>query len=578
MSNLDDALRLAQHEDIVEPATQEWLINISCMVLFGVLLWDDGLPLLAWLGLALPIGADIAIRLFRDVWMPHRRTRENVRRALRAFASSAFIHGVGWFILVSLVFADLAGQPERWPVLLLISGFVFAITSGAIVLYGIYLPKLFFFVIPANLAGVLQVFRIDNTPLVFIGLLFTAFIVGIVIQARLRFRGYRELIEARFRNEQLLGAYKQQKEIAERSSRAKTRFLAAASHDLRQPIHAIGLLVDTLKVQATTPDLKVLSQSIGESVEDLTSLLEVILDISRINAGLIKADEKPLPISRVLGNLHRRFANQAIEKQIDFRVRYSDMRVHADRALVERILGNLVSNAIKYTEVGGVLVGVRKLSGDSIRVDVWDTGVGIPGESIDEIFLEYYQVGNLARASTEGLGLGLSIVKGLCDMLGYKLAVKSWPDRGSVFSITLPLADPTAETATPAELAEPTGADARVLVIDDDRRVLGATHQLLVRRGFDTRIATGEAEAIAIIDRGFLPDIVFCDYRLEDTVTGSDVLNTIRQRYGQHIRGVLITADTDAKRLIEANESGYIVRHKPLSALEVHRTLVQLSH
>ncbi|MEO1036255.1 MAG: hybrid sensor histidine kinase/response regulator [Pseudomonadota bacterium] len=578
MNRLRETVRRTQHQDITEYSAQEMLINALCAVLFLSILWPTGPSMLAWVGIALMVGSDILILACREIWMPTVKSRENIDRALNAYKATSLAHGVGWFILLMLAFENLAGQAQLAPLLVLISGFMFAVTGGAVIMYGMHLPKLLYFIVPANLAGALQIFRFDDPALMFCGIAFVAFLAGIVIQSRYRNRSYIELIEARYRNDQLLAAYKQQKEIAEQSSRAKTRFLAAASHDLRQPIHAIGLLVDTLEVQAQTPDLKVLSQSIGESVNDLTSLLEVILDISRINAGLVKADEQSLPISRVLGNLHKRFSSQALDKGLDFRVRNSDVKVHADRALVERILGNLVSNAIKYTERGGVLVGVRKLSGDSARIDIWDTGVGIPRDSLDEIFLEYYQVGNLARASTEGLGLGLSIVKGLCDMLGYKLSVQSRPGYGSVFSIVLPLADPTDEPSAPAPTAEPADADARVLVIDDDQRVLGATHQLLARRGYDVRIATGQGEAVDIIDRGFLPDIVFCDYRLDEAVRGSDVLNVIRQRFGQHIRGVLITADTDPRRLVEASESGYVLRHKPLSANEIRRTLAQLTH
>ncbi|MEM1263883.1 MAG: hybrid sensor histidine kinase/response regulator [Pseudomonadota bacterium] len=578
MTNLEEALQRAQHTEISAHIHQEMVVNAMCVVFFVALLWPTGPTPLTWLGVALIVGSDLAILRFSELWIPTHKTRQNIERALKAYIGASAIHGVAWCLLLTLIFNMLASNAGATPLILLVSGFAFAMTCGAIVLYGMLLPRLLVFIVPVNLAGALQILRVESPVLVYTGVTFTLFIIGMIIQGRVQQRRYVDLIEARFRNEQLLAAYRQQKEIAELSSRAKTRFLAAASHDLRQPIHAIGLLVDTLETQVSSPDHKVLTQSISDSVRDLTSLLEVILDISRINAGLIKANEEPIPVSRILGNLHKRFVVQALDKQIDFRVRNSDALVHADQALVERVLGNLVSNAIKYTERGGVLIGARKLSGDSVRLDVWDTGIGIPRESLDEIFLEYYQIGNLSRASTEGLGLGLSIVKGLCDALGYRLSVTSRVNRGSVFSITLPLAERNAIAAAPRIDEEPLEISARVLIIDDDRRVLGATHQLLAQRGYDVRIASSEADAVQLIDRGFVPEIVFCDYRLDDKVIGSDVLNSLRQRYGEHIRGVLITADTDPQRLVEASESGYLLRHKPLSAIEIRRTLAQLSH
>ncbi len=576
MITFNEALQRAQHQDITGHFWQALVINGMSVLLFVSILWHTWPSTWLAVGVGLIVVVDTFLLVRTDLWRPRERSLESVRHALKIFTLTALTSGTAWFILATLCFNVAATEPGGTPLLVLLCGLIFSVSAGAIVNFGKFPPRLYAFIVPANLAGIVQLFRVDKPAMVFVGITFVAFLVGISISGRRFYRTYHDLVETRFRNEKLLDAYREQKDIAEQSSRAKTRFLAAASHDLRQPIHAIGLLADTLEVQAQTPDLKVLSQSIGESVSDLTSLLEVILDISRINAGLINADEKPVAVGKILGNLHKRFARQALDKQLDFRVRYSGARVLVDQALLERILGNLVSNAIKYTEDGGILIGVRNYSGNSLRIDIWDTGIGIPEDALNEIFLEYYQVGNLARASTEGLGLGLSIVKGLCTTLGYELLLKSRWQRGSVFSIVVPRAEPARLDDSPAAVAEPIDQPANVLLIDDDQRVLGATHQLLARRGYEVKIAEGEPEAVQIIERGFMPDVVFCDYRLADSVNGSDVLNGIRRRFGMHIRGVIITADTDPVRLQEASESGYLLRHKPLSALEMRRTLAQL--
>ncbi|MEO0996651.1 MAG: hybrid sensor histidine kinase/response regulator, partial [Pseudomonadota bacterium] len=322
--------------------------------------------------------------------------------------------------------------------------------------------------------------------------------------------------------------------------------------------------------------IKVLSQSITESVNDLTALLEVILDISRIDAGLIRPVVTSFPINRLFFNLHKTFANAAYNKSLRFRLRNSDLLVRSDAILLERILTNLVSNAVKYTERGGLLVAARRVGRHSVRIEVWDTGVGIPADSLHEVFLEYYQIGNVSRADDEGLGLGLSIVKGLCDTLGYPLSARSRHTRGSVFTVTVPRAWHVSAAEHAAAPRPDQEGNARLLLLDDDKRVLGATQQLLGSRGYETRIAESRDEALAILDRGYRPEVVVCDYRLGDGMNGTTVLDEIRDRFGADIVGILITADTDPQRLIDARDSGYRLLHKPLSATALRNTLAML--
>ena len=572
-NDIDQQFRREQLRDVAR--SMPILIGMSMLLL--TLLVVTFAPLLPWQILLAGPGLVIALSAMRlvmsEAWLDRLEQPEDVSVGLRQLTVLSLGTGVGWGILILTVLYGLGEDFETVGHLVMLACVTFALSVGATVTYASYPPVFYSFIVPTNLAGAALLLFAESAPLQLVGVVFLVNLACNIVAARNRYSIYRDVTALRHRNENLLDAYREQKDIAESSSRAKSRFLAAASHDLRQPIHAIGLLADTLESQARSPDMKVLSQSISESVNDLNALLGVILDISKIDAGLIRPDLKAFPIRKLLGNLHKSFAAQAHAKGIELRVRDSDVRVWSDPVLLERILSNLVSNAIKYTRTGGVLIGARSSGPRDVRIDVWDTGIGIPADSINEVFLEYYQIGNVTRAEEEGLGLGLSIVKGLCNALGYTVRVKSRHTRGSLFSVTVPRtsAEDAVEDRPLASFASANGA--RVLLIDDDARVLGATHQLLNSWGCEVRIAESRESAYRIMRQGFSPEIVFCDYRLADMENGSDVLNHIRRDFGQGIQGVLITADTDPKRLVEATASGYLLRHKPLSAAEMRATL-----
>lgn len=551
-------------------------IGIACAVTLTAIFWPSLPAVSLWLGAGVLLTQTVFSIILNQTWFARLNTDAGYKRGLMFIEVQAIINGTAWFFLLVGCFYATTADAESLQFFPLVCAIVMGCSAGAINILPSFMPAMLWFIIPANLSGTTLIIIGNDTDQRLVGVVFILFMIINCVMAYRRSESFREAAEIRYHNAALLEAYRDQKEIAEGSSRAKARFLAAASHDLRQPIHAIGLLVDTLESQAKSPDTKVLGQSIGESVDDLTSLLDVILDISKIDAGLIQSNPGSVPVAKILASLHKRYAQTALDKGLEFRVRFTDAIAHCDQALLDRILGNLVSNAIKYTHDGGVVIGVRRRKNKKLLIQVWDTGVGIPPEAVKEVFLEYYQIGNLARAETEGLGLGLSIVKGLCTALDYNLGVRSELHQGSVFSVLVPEADVAAYSMPLGEQALKNEGNARVLLIDDDKRVLGATNQLLCSHGYDVRVAESSDEAIKRIAGGFVPDVVFCDYRLDEPLNGSQVLDLIRERFGEQIRGVLITADTDPARLREAKRSGYLLRHKPLSAYALRETLVRV--
>jgi two-component system, sensor histidine kinase len=378
-----------------------------------------------------------------------------------------------------------------------------------------------------------------------------------------------ESVRMRFENVDLLrDATKQkealvrQKDELDRANAAKTRFLAAASHDLRQPMQAIGLLVEALQERAEEAGTRRIVESIRSSVVAMSSLLNEILDISRLDAGTVEPRSTAFPVARILDRLRGPYSYAATQKYLTFRVRPCHAVVHTDEVLLYRILANLLNNAIRYTEKGGVLVGCRR-RGDALSIEVWDTGIGIPQDQLEEVFVEFRQLGNPQRDRDQGLGLGLAIVDRTARMLGLPLAVRSRVGRGSVFSIVVPLGD--AALATPVERAgaEPLEGCA-VLVVEDDREIRSAMKLLL--EGWKCRVAAASSAKgvdAALARLGSAPDIVIVDYRLPDGRTGLEVIEEVRARHPA-VAAIVATGDISPDVLRETQAAGHPVLHKPL--------------
>jgi CheY-like chemotaxis protein/two-component sensor histidine kinase len=366
---------------------------------------------------------------------------------------------------------------------------------------------------------------------------------------------------------------------AEQANAAKTRFLAAASHDLRQPIHALGLLFATLADRVRDAKTAPVLKQIDGAVDAIDSMLNSLLDISKLDAGIVRPEIGPVDLAVLLDRLNNEHQPIAGVTGNRLRVRSSDAVVQSDAPMLQRILTNLVSNALRYTVNGRVLVGARRRGG-SIRIDICDNGPGIPSHALEDIFLEFHQLGNPERDRRKGLGLGLAIVKRLADLLGHRIDVRSTVGRGSRFSITLPLSAGPQHATTLAAAAPAFGADLhgrRVLVLDDDVSVLDAMRNLLEGWGCEviTTSTPEEAEAGLASDAG-PPDMLIVDYRLRRHASGIETIRRLHQVGGVRIPALVITGDTAPDRLREAQESGYPLLHKPVKPAQLRAMIRQL--
>jgi signal transduction histidine kinase/CheY-like chemotaxis protein len=367
------------------------------------------------------------------------------------------------------------------------------------------------------------------------------------------------------------------KNLAERANQAQSRFFAAASHDLRQPLHALSLFVAALKARTHQPETQTLIDNIEASTAAMELLFNALLDISRLDAGTIEPRRVHFPLQKMFDDLAHQFAAVAAEKQLRLRLRPCDTTLYSDPLLVERILVNLITNAIRYTDDGGVLVACRR-RGRKVRVSVFDTGRGIPPDQQENVFQEFVQLHNAARDRSKGLGLGLAIVARLGRLLGHRVSLRSRPGHGSLFSIDVPLGD--AELILPPAPASPPGqfpADALVLLVDDETVILRGMAELFDNWNIDLVTAHSADEAVLWLDSlGRVPDVIVSDYRLPDDTDGIEVITRLRQKYGRDIPAIVVTGDTAPDTIQRITHAGFPLLHKPLRPAKLRALLTHL--
>jgi signal transduction histidine kinase len=335
---------------------------------------------------------------------------------------------------------------------------------------------------------------------------------------------------------------------AEAANAAKTRFLAAASHDLRQPMQALSMYASVLDGRIKDPDTQRLVHGVQLSVTALERLFDSMLDIARIESGVIHPRVVTFPLMPLMNHVVEAERHIAARKDLGVHVVRTSVSVRSDPVLLERMLKNLVTNAIRYTERGRIVVGCRRQGHERVRLEVADSGIGIPSQEQERIFEEYYQ---LAGASAQGLGLGLSIVKGLGALLGHKVAIRSALGHGSVFSIELERA---ADLEAPAEAGyapRPLFPGANIVVIDDDVEIRNSVGLLLENWGCRQVSGASAAEVEGKLEaQQLLPDALIVDYRLAEAMSGLEVIDALRRRFGRQLPALIITGTTNLAVLV----------------------------
>ena len=488
-------------------------------------------------------------------------------------AVGSLLSGLLWGISPFYLLID--GASSEWldllmPAILLMG----AIAAGSVALLTPYLPGFYAFFYPALIPFIALLLMAPENGRGMIGMVLLLYLLALSLVAHRGHRSFLSSVDVRLENVDLVSQLTLQKEEAEKSVLAKSRFLAAASHDLRQPMHAISLFVEALRERIDAPDQRRLVDNISASVEAMSDLFNSLLDISRLDAGVIQPNSADFPLEPLMQRICAEYESACAAKGLRFLARWFKAWVHSDPALVERILRNFVTNAIRYTAAGGVLVASRR-RGSHIRLEVWDTGMGIPPEKRDDIFQEFVQLDNPERDRNKGLGLGLAIVQRLATLLGHAVTVHSRQGRGSAFAIELPVAESPVglhRNAQPQTFAGFPGM--QVFVVDDEPAVLEGMRTLLAGWGCSVLAASSGDELVAqLANVTQPPDLIISDYRLRAGESGIDVIRRIQEEFNAPLPGVLITGDTAPDRLQEADDSGFELLHKPLQPLKLRALL-----
>jgi signal transduction histidine kinase/CheY-like chemotaxis protein len=537
------------------------MIGIQALVepMFVWLFWErsNHWHLLIWLA---GIYAVHAIDAFS--WWRHREklnTVEECNRWRLRFNIYTALTALMWGISTLWFFPqDLAYQS----IIICLS---LGLMAGAITLDSAYPPAMYIYVLGVSIPLLGSLVFVDSEPQwILAGMLFL-YLFGTLSAGRELGKNFWTSICQRYENDQLIEQLTIQKSIAEVASRDKSRFLASASHDLRQPLQALVLFSESLQEISNDSETRHLATQIGKSVGALVDMFDELLDISKLDAGVVQAVKQDFRVQSIFDRLQTDFMPLAVAKDIEFVIQQTEFCAYSDPHLVERILRNLISNAIRYTDFGSVTVKCE-LENGKLLFDVMDTGIGIRANSLPHIFEEYYQVDNQHRDRLKGLGLGLAIVRRMEVLLDCHISVVSRHALGSVFSFSIPQGKEVQVSQTPQQQSMHDLTGITVALVDDNRDIRQVATKLLTKWG--CRVHDGELPHEVLkpmSEAGIRPDILICDYRLPQGQTAIDGIKQLQELWDKDIPTLVLTGDTAPLTLKKIRDSGALLLHKPIA-------------
>lgn len=446
------------------------------------------------------------------------------------------------------------------------------LVSASTMILSFYPPMFFGFIYPTFIGLFLNSQKYDSSFFFWFCLCAIIYILIMTFFVINTKRAVNHSIKLQFENQSLVHELRQALTQTDDANRAKSIFLASASHDLRQPLHALGLLTETLGRTELNKQQVELHDHMMSSIESTRTMLDSLLNISKLDAGAISPEPKPFFIQTIFNKLEEEIAPTADQQGLIYRSRETIAAANSDALIVELILRNLIANAIRYSKDGGLLIACRYKKKNKLMIEVWDTGIGIPKLRIKEVFTPFHQLNNSERDSTKGFGLGLAISQGLAKTIDSKITVSSKPGRGTVFRFEL--------EQSKAKVIEDSSNDSppvhfkgkQVLIIDDDERVRASMYTLMKSWDCDSIVCDSAAEALKKISDKKI-DIILVDYRLRNGLTGRHAIDSVRKALGFKVPAIIITGDTAAERIKEAQAVDAMLMHKPASTRQLRRMM-----
>ncbi|MFK5949555.1 MAG: hybrid sensor histidine kinase/response regulator [Methylococcales bacterium] len=547
------------------------------MTFLSIVLWNNfsNQIILIWLACGYVISL---IRSTIHIWIKARikaskQYRYNQFTALTiVFISSTVWGSAAW------LFLDTAQTEIFIFIIVIISG----ICAGAVTTHASFMPAMWIFLINALGLLALKLFSMDYHSLALLALLFIVVLIGFS-------RSLRSIIVKSitidFRNQILLKEATTAKELAENASQAKSQFLTTASHDLRQPLHAIAALINLFKTKSKDTELTRIAESMEISTDTMMTLFDSILDVSRLDAGITSAHTVPTDLHAILNTLILQFKAQAEKKNLSFSLEYTNTTtdtpciVMADKIHLERCLNNIVNNAIKFTQTGGITIELVDTI-NTMQISINDSGEGIAEKEFEHIFEEFSQVRTLVRAQGQGLGLGLSIVKRLTQLMDIELNLTSTIGEGSCFTLSINKAPKRASVPVMQPIAaqnEILFSGLNILIVDDDDTICKSLQQLIECWQCQAFTANDLAQAIITVKQAERIDVILIDYGLRNGVTGLDVIEHLFTTLLPNKPPVLIiTGDTSAQSMTALNASGFAFLHKPVKPIKIRNFLQRI--
>ncbi|WP_284244932.1 ATP-binding response regulator [Thalassotalea insulae] len=449
--------------------------------------------------------------------------------------------------------------------------FIFGITTGLLVALVYSFWGYMVFLIPMMLGTALRIIESEQYLLLTGAGLYSLYLT---ITAMRLSKVVTNAISIDVTNANLLLQVTEEKIKAEQANTEKSRFLAAASHDLRQPLNAIGLFIQALSQRVKDKQHRDILSPLERSFTSLKGLLDTLLDLSRLDSGDLELDWQQVPLDSVIQPLLDEFRVKATHKGLAIHYSSTPLVVQTDPMVLARLLRNLLDNAVKYTPQGDINISVTHQV-DQLRLAIQDTGIGIPQEELGKVFNEYHQIANKRRDSSKGIGLGLSIVKKLAHLLGTEVKVTSTPGKGSTFSLSLPVVNAVMPVDEVPRIQGRRLFGVRILLIDDDLNNLFALRLLLEEQQCHVICAQDDKQALDSLEQQ-RPDIILCDYRLMDDKTGIEVIAQLRQALAEPVKAIILTGDTDPSIVEQINAQQLPLLNKPVDLATLEQLIFTL--
>lgn len=559
----DDRIRFLQVETLYKNSPVVFFANIINTLLFVLVLWSevDTTGLLIW-GMIMMLVTSIRSIIAWHYWREEDR-EHTIDKWLYWFIVPALVSGLVWGIAGYNFYLPEGGVYQAFLVI-----FLLGIAAGSMAFLSSHLPTFYGFFMLLMFPLIIRMFQEATLPHIVMGSMMIVYLLVFMVFGRNVNQVFLESILLRFDNLELVNRLTNEKEMAEKANIAKSRFLAAASHDLRQPLHALSLLAGALAERLQHDEVKGIVDKIRAAVAALENLFNALLDISKLDSGVLQPCIEDFHLQPLFDRMENDYRPEAEQKGLTFEVdNCGELIVRSDTILLERILRNFVSNAIRYTDDGSVNLTASQ-EGERIAIKVTDTGLGIPEEKQGVIFDEYVQLENPERDRDKGLGLGLAIVARISQLVGLELQLQSTEGDGSEFRVYVPVSE-NANLLQPSVAMVPEFNQElhgmHVLVIDDETAILDALNLLLTGWGCDVITAeTVEEARQELMSREVVPNAILSDYRLRENITGIEAIKAIEAMLGQEIPALLITGDMNIEQSGEEGMDEYRILHKPV--------------